>query len=96
MFNNKEIQFFDEDKMRTMQNKYIEDYFESLAKKNEGIEEDLIKIKGNLYSTEVQTFTAADMDFGDIDFSNLNMGGGVLEDKIINLHYVITLCMLKP
>ncbi|GJU80743.1 ARID DNA-binding domain-containing protein [Tanacetum coccineum] len=52
MFNNKEIQFFDEDKMRTMQNKYIEDYFESLAKKNEGIKEDLIKIKGNLYSTK--------------------------------------------
>ncbi|GJW99692.1 ARID DNA-binding domain-containing protein [Tanacetum coccineum] len=56
MFNNKEIQFFDEDKMRTMQNKYLEDYFESLTKKNEGIEEDLIKIKGNLYSTKVQTF----------------------------------------
>ncbi|GJY21011.1 ARID DNA-binding domain-containing protein [Tanacetum coccineum] len=56
MFNNKEIQFFDEDKMRTMQNKYIEDYFESLTKKNKGIKEDLIKIKGNLYSTKVWTF----------------------------------------
>ncbi|GJX56898.1 hypothetical protein Tco_0286795 [Tanacetum coccineum] len=52
MFNNKEIQFFDEDKMRTMQNKYIEDYFESLTKKNKGIKEDLIKIKGNLITTK--------------------------------------------
>ncbi|GJY83594.1 ARID DNA-binding domain-containing protein [Tanacetum coccineum] len=56
MFNNKEKQKFDEDRMRTMQNKYLEDYFESLTKKDEGMEEDLIRIKGNLYSTKVQTF----------------------------------------
>nr|GEU44685.1 ARID DNA-binding domain-containing protein [Tanacetum cinerariifolium] len=56
MFNNKETQNFDEDRMRTMQNKYLEDYFESLTNKDEGIEEDLIRIKGNLYSTKVQTF----------------------------------------
>ncbi|GKA71388.1 ARID DNA-binding domain-containing protein [Tanacetum coccineum] len=40
MFNNKEKQKFDEDRMRTMQNKYLEDYFESLTKKDEGMEED--------------------------------------------------------
>nr|GEY02297.1 ARID DNA-binding domain-containing protein [Tanacetum cinerariifolium] len=56
MFNNKETQNFDEDRMRTIQNKYLEDYFESLIKKDEGMEEDLIRIKGNLYSTKVQTF----------------------------------------
>ncbi|GKB20235.1 ARID DNA-binding domain-containing protein [Tanacetum coccineum] len=41
MFNNKEIQIFDEDKMRTMQNKYLEDYFESITKKDEDLEQDL-------------------------------------------------------
>ncbi|GKF76450.1 ARID DNA-binding domain-containing protein [Tanacetum coccineum] len=51
-----EKQKFDEDRMRTMQNKYLEDYFESLTKKDKGMEEDLIRIKGNLYSTKVQTF----------------------------------------
>ncbi|GJY22665.1 ARID DNA-binding domain-containing protein [Tanacetum coccineum] len=56
MFNNKEIQIFDEDKMRTMQNKYLEDYFESITKKDEDLEQDLVRIKGNLYSTKVQTF----------------------------------------
>ncbi|GJT72717.1 hypothetical protein Tco_1032003 [Tanacetum coccineum] len=56
IFNNKEIQIFDEDKMRTMQNKYLEDYFESITKKDEDLEQDLVRIKGNLYSTKVQTF----------------------------------------
>nr|GEY88935.1 ARID DNA-binding domain-containing protein [Tanacetum cinerariifolium] len=56
MFKNKEIQIFDEDKMRTMQNKYLEDYVESITKKDEGLEQDLVIIKGNLYSTKVQTF----------------------------------------
>ncbi|GKA58393.1 ARID DNA-binding domain-containing protein, partial [Tanacetum coccineum] len=56
MFDSKESQKFDEDKMRILHNNYLEDYFESLAQKNESMEEDLIKIKGNLYSTEVQTF----------------------------------------
>nr|GEZ30391.1 ARID DNA-binding domain-containing protein [Tanacetum cinerariifolium] len=53
MFNNKESQKFDEDRMRTMHNQYLKEYFESL---DEGKEEDLIRIKGNLYSTKVQTF----------------------------------------
>ncbi|GJU99715.1 hypothetical protein Tco_1328986 [Tanacetum coccineum] len=52
MFNNKGKQKFDEDRMRTMHNKYLEDYFESLTKKDEGMEEDLIRIKGNLYSNK--------------------------------------------
>ncbi|GJT14804.1 ARID DNA-binding domain-containing protein [Tanacetum coccineum] len=56
MFDSKESQKFDEDKMRILHNNYLEDYFESLAQKNESMEEDLIKIKGNLYSTKVQTF----------------------------------------
>ncbi|GKC30271.1 ARID DNA-binding domain-containing protein [Tanacetum coccineum] len=56
MFNNKEKQKFDEDRMRTLPNKYMEDYFESITKKDKGIGEDLIRIKGNLYSTKVQIF----------------------------------------
>nr|GEU92787.1 ARID DNA-binding domain-containing protein [Tanacetum cinerariifolium] len=56
MFSNKENHKFDEDRMRTLQNKYLEDYFESMTKKDEGMREDLIRIKGNLYSTKVQTF----------------------------------------
>nr|GEW44129.1 ARID DNA-binding domain-containing protein [Tanacetum cinerariifolium] len=56
MFSNKENQKFDEDRMRTLQNKYLEDYFELMTKKDEGMGEDMIRIKGNLYSTKVQTF----------------------------------------
>ncbi|GJT14803.1 ARID DNA-binding domain-containing protein [Tanacetum coccineum] len=57
MFDSKESQKFDEDKMRILHNNYLEDYFESLAQKNESMEEDLIKIKGNLYSTEEWDFS---------------------------------------
>nr|GEW28099.1 ARID DNA-binding domain-containing protein [Tanacetum cinerariifolium] len=53
MFDSKESQKFDEDKMRILYNNYIEDYFESLAQKNKSIGEDLIKIKENLYSTKI-------------------------------------------
>nr|GEW72720.1 zinc finger, CCHC-type [Tanacetum cinerariifolium] len=74
MFNNKETQNFDEDRMRTMQNKYLEDYFESLTNKDEGIEEDLIRIKGNLYSTKVQTFNEY------VIFLNL-----IMQDDIVHL-----------
>nr|GEV03919.1 ARID DNA-binding domain-containing protein [Tanacetum cinerariifolium] len=54
MIPDKEVHTFDEDRMKKMHNKYLQDYFESLSKENEG--KDLIKIKGNLYSTKVQTF----------------------------------------
>nr|GEZ29290.1 ARID DNA-binding domain-containing protein [Tanacetum cinerariifolium] len=56
MFNNTKSQKLDEDRMRTMQNQYLEDYFESLAKKYASTEEDLIQIKGRTYSTKVNTF----------------------------------------
>ncbi|GJS39355.1 ARID DNA-binding domain-containing protein [Tanacetum coccineum] len=55
MFKDKKIHHFDEDKMRKMQNKYLQDYFESIANKD-GMEQDTVRIKGNLYSTKVQTF----------------------------------------
>ncbi|GKD33621.1 ARID DNA-binding domain-containing protein [Tanacetum coccineum] len=45
MFNNTKNQKLDEDKMRTMHNKYLLDNFESLAKKDTSSEEDLIQIK---------------------------------------------------
>nr|GEY22818.1 ARID DNA-binding domain-containing protein [Tanacetum cinerariifolium] len=73
MFKNKEIQIFVEDKMRTMQNKYLEDYFESITKKDEGLEQDLVRIKGNLYSTKVETFN----DF--VAFLNL-----IKHDDVVN------------
>ncbi|GKA57948.1 ARID DNA-binding domain-containing protein [Tanacetum coccineum] len=53
MFNNKEHQIFNEDRMRTLHNQYLENYFGSL---DDGIDEGLIRIKGSLYSTKVQTF----------------------------------------
>nr|GEY18283.1 ARID DNA-binding domain-containing protein [Tanacetum cinerariifolium] len=56
IFNNKEVQIFDEDKLRTMQNKYLEDHFESITKKDESIEQDLVRIKGNLYSIKIYLF----------------------------------------
>nr|GEW95829.1 ARID DNA-binding domain-containing protein [Tanacetum cinerariifolium] len=56
MFNNLKKERLDEDRLRTRQNQYLEDYFELMTKKDEGMGEDLIRIKGNLYSTKVQTF----------------------------------------
>nr|GEW51704.1 ARID DNA-binding domain-containing protein [Tanacetum cinerariifolium] len=53
MFNNKESQKFDEDRMRTMHNQYLEEFFKSL---DASMDEDLIQIKGNLYSTKVNNF----------------------------------------
>nr|GEY44676.1 ARID DNA-binding domain-containing protein [Tanacetum cinerariifolium] len=55
MFNNTKNHKIDEDRMRTMQNQYLEDYFESLTKKDARNEEDLIQIKGRTYSTKVST-----------------------------------------
>nr|GEW45712.1 ARID DNA-binding domain-containing protein [Tanacetum cinerariifolium] len=43
MFNNKESQKFDEDRMRTMYNQYLKEYFESL---DASMDENLIQIKG--------------------------------------------------
>lgn len=56
MFNNPKDYKLDEDRLRTMHNEYLEEYFESLAKEDISMEEDLIKIKGNTYSTKVNTF----------------------------------------
>ncbi|GJV44436.1 ARID DNA-binding domain-containing protein [Tanacetum coccineum] len=52
MFNNSKKERLDEDRLRTRQNQYLEEYFESLANKDVSMEEDLIRIKGNLYSTK--------------------------------------------
>ncbi|GJR99574.1 ARID DNA-binding domain-containing protein [Tanacetum coccineum] len=64
MFSNPKDQKFNEDKLRIMQNEYLEKYFESLEKgdnsdegtKTIGMEDDLIEIKGAIYSTRVNTF----------------------------------------
>ncbi|GJW33461.1 ARID DNA-binding domain-containing protein [Tanacetum coccineum] len=56
MFNNTKNHKIDKDKIRTMQNQYLEEYFESLAKKDVSMEEDSIQIKGNTYSIKVSTF----------------------------------------
>nr|GEU99431.1 ARID DNA-binding domain-containing protein [Tanacetum cinerariifolium] len=52
----KEIKRFDEDRLRRMQNQYLQEYFESITKEGEGLEQDTVRIKGNLYSTKVQSF----------------------------------------
>ncbi|GJT84650.1 ARID DNA-binding domain-containing protein [Tanacetum coccineum] len=78
MFNNKEGQKLNEDRMRTMHNQYLENYFESVARKDEGMEEDLIRIKGNLYSTKVQTFNEY------VAFLNL-----IKHDEIVNQEWDI-------
>nr|GEV84380.1 ARID DNA-binding domain-containing protein [Tanacetum cinerariifolium] len=56
MFNKSKKEKLDEDRLRKKQNQYLEEYFESLANKDVTIEEDLIQIKGDIYSTKVNTF----------------------------------------
>nr|GEU36191.1 ARID DNA-binding domain-containing protein [Tanacetum cinerariifolium] len=67
MFSNPKDHKLNEDKLRTMQNEYLEKYFKSLKKgdtSNEGMKpvgmlsmkDDLIKIKGTIYSARVNTF----------------------------------------
>ncbi|GJY29546.1 hypothetical protein Tco_0405313 [Tanacetum coccineum] len=73
MFNNSKKERLDEDILRTRQNQYLEEYFESLANKDVSMEEDLIRIKGNLYSTKVQTFNEY------VAFLNL-----IKQDDIVN------------
>ncbi|GJV18675.1 ARID DNA-binding domain-containing protein [Tanacetum coccineum] len=73
MFKGKNVFHFDEDKMRLMHNKYILDYFESITEKEEGMQQDQVKIKGSIYSTKVQTFN----DF--VTFLNL-----IKNDEIIS------------
>lgn len=58
--------------MRKLHNKYLQDYYESLAEQ-EGRKDDNITVKGSIYSTKVQTFK----DF--VTFLNL-----VKNDEIIN------------
>nr|GEX09312.1 ARID DNA-binding domain-containing protein [Tanacetum cinerariifolium] len=72
MFKDRKIHHFDEDKIRKMQNQYLQDYFESIASK-EGMEREIVRIKGNLYSTKVQTFN----DF--VTFLNL-----IKHDEIVS------------
>nr|GEY50875.1 ARID DNA-binding domain-containing protein [Tanacetum cinerariifolium] len=72
MFKDRKIHHFDEDKMRKMQNKNLQDYFESIASK-EGMEQEIVRIKRNLYSTKVQTFN----DF--VTFLNL-----IKHDEIVS------------
>nr|GEU56506.1 ARID DNA-binding domain-containing protein [Tanacetum cinerariifolium] len=50
MFTEKEIKRFDEDGLRRMQNQFLQEYFESITKEGEGLEQDTVRIKGNLYS----------------------------------------------
>ncbi|GJS70120.1 ARID DNA-binding domain-containing protein [Tanacetum coccineum] len=66
MFSNPNDHKFNEDKLRIMQNKFLENYFDSLEKgdtsvgmKTDGmlsVHNDLIEIKGTTYSTKVNTF----------------------------------------
>ncbi|GKC27177.1 ARID DNA-binding domain-containing protein [Tanacetum coccineum] len=56
MFKDKEIKRFDEDRLRRMQNHYLQKYFKSTTKEEEGLEQDIVRIKGNLYTTKVQSF----------------------------------------
>ncbi|GJZ74444.1 ARID DNA-binding domain-containing protein [Tanacetum coccineum] len=56
MFKDKEIKRFDEDRLRRMHNHYMQKYFESISKEGEGLEQDTVRIKGNLYTTKVQSF----------------------------------------
>nr|GEW84080.1 ARID DNA-binding domain-containing protein [Tanacetum cinerariifolium] len=53
MFTDKEIKRFDEDRLRRMQN---HEYFESITNEGEDLEQDTVRIKGNFYSTKVQSF----------------------------------------
>ncbi|GKC47659.1 ARID DNA-binding domain-containing protein [Tanacetum coccineum] len=53
MFKDKEIKRFDEDRLRRMHNHYMQKYFESISKEGE---QDTVRIKGNLYTTKVQSF----------------------------------------
>nr|GEY36947.1 ARID DNA-binding domain-containing protein [Tanacetum cinerariifolium] len=57
MFKDKEIKRFDEDRLGRMHNHYMQEYFESISKEGEELEQDTINIKGNLYTTKVQSFT---------------------------------------
>nr|GEV38350.1 ARID DNA-binding domain-containing protein [Tanacetum cinerariifolium] len=75
MFNNKESQKFDEDRMRKMHNQYLKEYFESL---NASMDEDLIQIKGNLYSTKVNNFKEY------VAFHNL-----IKQDKVVSQEWDI-------
>nr|GEX37098.1 ARID DNA-binding domain-containing protein [Tanacetum cinerariifolium] len=64
MFKDPKGQSFNEDKLRIMHNKHLEEYFESLDRSIEqnkpvglvSMEDDVIEIKGTLYSTRVTTF----------------------------------------
>ncbi|GKB27691.1 ARID DNA-binding domain-containing protein [Tanacetum coccineum] len=64
MFKDPKVQNFNEDRLRVMHNKYLEEYFESLdssAEQNNtpgliSMQDDVIEIKGTLYSTKVTTF----------------------------------------
>ncbi|GJT83861.1 ARID DNA-binding domain-containing protein [Tanacetum coccineum] len=56
MFKEQKGQNLDEDNLRQMHNKYLEEYFESLNRDDTSMEEDWIRIKGNIYSTRVYTF----------------------------------------
>nr|GEX96768.1 ARID DNA-binding domain-containing protein [Tanacetum cinerariifolium]GEY04499.1 ARID DNA-binding domain-containing protein [Tanacetum cinerariifolium] len=78
MFNNLMKERLDEDRLRTRQNQYLEEYFESLANKDVSIKKDLIIIKGNLYSTKVQTFNEY------VAFLNL-----IKQDDILNQEWDI-------
>nr|GEV45069.1 ARID DNA-binding domain-containing protein [Tanacetum cinerariifolium] len=56
MFKDKEIKIFDEDRLRRMHNHYMQEYFESIPKEGEGLKQDTVRIKKNLYTTKVQSF----------------------------------------
>ncbi|GKA74805.1 hypothetical protein Tco_0781107 [Tanacetum coccineum] len=53
MFKDKEIKRFDEDRLWRMHNHYMQEYFESISKEGERLEQDTINIKGNLYTTKI-------------------------------------------
>ncbi|GKB87412.1 hypothetical protein Tco_0959684 [Tanacetum coccineum] len=55
MFKDKKIKRFDEDRLRRMQNHYLQKYI-GITQRSEGLEQDIVRIKGNLYTTKVQSF----------------------------------------
>ncbi|GKE06914.1 hypothetical protein Tco_1398932 [Tanacetum coccineum] len=85
MFSNPNDHKLNEDKLRTMQNEYLEKYFDSLEKgdtSNTGMktvgmismEDDLIEIKGTIYSTRKKAksiLTSHQCDFAEIKAPNM-------------------------
>nr|GEZ79902.1 hypothetical protein [Tanacetum cinerariifolium] len=67
MFKDKEIKRFDEDRLRRMHNHYMQEYFESISKEGEGLEQDTVRIKGNIYTIKFNLLMILAHRQGNID-----------------------------